>query len=178
MKVIFLDIDGVICSGNHLWTTHSLRALEAKQRGIELNATNAGLTKTCDKFGNLFDPVCVMNLKKLVLATGAKIVISSSWRRSGLAHMRDIWKFRKLPGDVIDITPQWPTRYECDLHESRGYEIKEWLEDHPDVERYIIIDDDICVLPEQEPYFIKTTNQFGLEYHNTKEAINILNQTK
>jgi precorrin-6B methylase 1 len=40
----------------------------------------------------------VDNLRSIIDKTGAKIVISSSWRTDGLDIMKDLWKYRDLPG--------------------------------------------------------------------------------
>jgi hypothetical protein len=37
--------------------------------------------------------------------TTKEAVISSSWRTDGLDIMKDLWKYRDLPGEVIDVTP-------------------------------------------------------------------------
>jgi hypothetical protein len=39
----------------------------------------------------------------------------------------------------------------------RGKEIKAWLEAHPDVTRYAIVDDDNDMLPEQQEHYFKTS---------------------
>lgn len=77
MKIIFLDIDGV------------------------LNVYPQGH----DEYGAIFHPHLVENLKLILDQTGAKIVVSSTWRRSGLSIMKEMWEKRGLPGEVIDITP-------------------------------------------------------------------------
>jgi len=70
MKVIFLDIDGV------------------------LNVIPQGH----DKYGGIFHPEFVENLRTIIEATDAKIVISSTWRMSGLNIMKEMWSARNLPG--------------------------------------------------------------------------------
>ena len=76
MKLIFLDIDGV------------------------LNVIPQGH----DDFGGIFHPEFIENLKHIIEETDAKIVVSSSWRHGGLQRMLDMWKFRSLPGEVIGVT--------------------------------------------------------------------------
>lgn len=77
MKVIFLDIDGV------------------------LNLIPQGR----DEFGDCFHPHLVENLRHVIERTGAAIVISSTWRMNGLSEMKRMWEMRDLPGIVIDVTP-------------------------------------------------------------------------
>ena len=82
IKVIFLDIDGV------------------------LNV----FCESRDKYGCNFHPHFVDNLKHIIDETDAKIVISSSWKADGLITLKKMWKDRNLPGEVIDITEGRPDR--------------------------------------------------------------------
>jgi hypothetical protein len=77
IKIIFLDIDGVL---NLCYPKH-------------------------DKFGRIFHPHFVDNLKMIIDETDAKIVISSTWRADGIERLRELWKYRNYPGEIIDITP-------------------------------------------------------------------------
>lgn len=173
MKVIFLDIDGVLNSGDYLWNTHRLRRFQSQSRGINYREQNAGLQQTRDKFGNLFDPRCVICLESIIETTGAKIVITSTWRKTGLKQMQELWKFRNLPGEVVGITP---SEIDGFFATYRYDEICEYIKHHSEIEQYVIIDDD-PIGPEDEEFenFIRTTNQFGLDYFKVKKAIEILN---
>lgn len=102
------------------------------------------------------DTYMVFLVGKIQLDTDCKIVISSAWRH----HDKSV-EFLKSKFDVIDITPENP----IGVHE-RGYEIKAWLDAHPEVAKYAIVDDDSDMLPEQLPNFFKTTFLNGL----TKEV--------
>lgn len=173
MKVIFLDIDGVLNSGDYMWNTHMLRRLQSNNRNIEYCARNAGLQTTRDEFGHIFDPRCVICLAAIIEATGAKIVITSTWRRAGLERMQELWKFRNLPGEVVGVTP---SEIDGFFATYRYDEIREYIKHHSEVEQYVIIDDDtIYAEDEYVENFIKTTNQFGLDYFKVKNAIEILN---
>ena len=149
MKVIFLDIDGVLNTGRYL------EELWSQDLGIR------------DSRGHLFDPKCVSRLRKFLDDTDIKIVISSTWRMDGLSKMKELWHHRKLPGEVIDVTP-------VHHHGPRGREIEAWLEKHPKVEKYAIIDDDSDMLPEQLSFFVKTTWQNGIEDKHIKQLEKIL----
>ena len=118
-KIIFLDIDGV------------------------LNV----ISKEDDQFGGTFHEKFVDNLRYIIEQTGAKIVISSTWRFSGLDNMKKLWEFRNLPGEVIDITPDCydlvnERRFKYLDLVDRGHEIDYWLEGRTDIKSYVIIDDD------------------------------------
>ena len=45
-----------------------------------------------EKYGHHFDNEAVKNLRKIVDATNASIVISSSWKHMGLKRMMEIWE--------------------------------------------------------------------------------------
>lgn len=45
--------------------------------------------------------------------------------------------------------------------QSRGAEIKKYIEEHPEINYYIIIDDDVDMLPEQIGHFINTDTVIG-----------------
>ena len=152
-KIIFLDIDGV------------------------LNV----MSREFDEFGQLFNPIFVNNLAYIIEKTNAKLVISSTWRYSGLNFLKKLWKHRNLPGEIIGITP--------DLYKNvnRGDEIKAWLEKNIDiVETYCIIDDDEDMLTEQLNNFVKTSGNidhpdcddigYGLTKICSEKVIEILNK--
>lgn len=161
MKVIFLDIDGV------------------------LNVIPQGH----DDYGAIFHPHFVDNLRNIIESTEAKIVISSTWRYSGLTIMKEMWSARDLPGEVIDITPS-----HIDMNRNlpfmerleRGSEIQEWLDNHPEVTNYVILDDDTDMMSHQLDNFVKTSENldhngyidygYGLTIECTEKAINILNR--
>jgi hypothetical protein len=164
MKVIFLDIDGVL----NLCYDYLL--------------SQQGLPSQRDDYGSSFHPHFVENLKRLIEETDAKIVISSTWRLSGLSIMKEMWKHRNLPGEIIDITPCFMRTRNTSL--CRGDEIQEWLNNHIEVTNYVYIDDDhVDVNENQLPYFIKTADNcdhidhvqgYGLTKECTEKAIQIL----
>lgn len=175
-KVIFLDIDGVLNTEsyiNHFWEFCRLHKLERKESKRDFNAIMR------DKYGNLFDPIAVQNLKYIIDNTDADIVISSSWRKSGLEFMQDLWIDRQLCGLVIDITT-WntPNAKPRDLpfaeRFERGIEIKDWVEKNKPLS-YVILDDDNDMLPEQSDFFIQTNEVYGLTLQDAINAVKILN---
>lgn len=165
MKVIFLDIDGV------------------------LNV----IAREWDFYGPIFHKHFVENLKTIIDKTGAKLVISSTWRASGIDFMKEMWEFRKLPGEIIDITPTTIEIDETNSHlmdinmfsVERGYEIKQWLK-YNKVDNYVIIDDDTDFLPEQMKNFVQTSENtdhedcvdlgYGLTKKCSELVIKILNK--
>lgn len=155
MKVIFLDIDGVLNTEVFIRILHS----EGLQERIR------------DEYGHRFDPMAVDMFKWIIEETGAKIVISSTWRMSGLLIMQEMWGKRNLPGEVIGITPNHMRRTGSTLQ--RGKEIQEWLDCNP-VQSYVIIDDDSDMESHQLPYFVQTDFQYGLTYEKAVKCVDIL----
>jgi len=142
---------------------------------------------TRDKYGYLFDPNAVANLARVIEATGADVVISSSWKELGLSTMQEMWEDRHLPGKVLDITPTYiddemllnADLSNMDFLNSRGSEIKGWLELHgKDVSNYVIFDDIDDILLEQQTQFIQTDPEIGISKADAKMAIFILNSQK
>lgn len=161
MKVIFLDLDGV----------------------LNIMSVNSGT----DEYGEIFQTDFVQNLSNIIERTGAKIVLSSSWRMTGLKKVQDMWKDRNLPGEVIDVTPvlninfqyKCLVRGEMKFHDEigRGDEIAVWLDDK-DVESYVIIDDVNDFSDEQQDNYICTSNNKDIDAINgvglTKSLIELV----
>lgn len=152
MKVIFLDIDGVLASFDYIRVTAALNM------------------KHSDKYGYDFDPRCILNLKLLIEETESLLVISSFWKSMGIQKLKDMWEIRNLPGRIIDITPTISNV----PNPKRGSEIKEWLSENKDVTTYVILDDDSDMLEEQEKHFVKTQSNIGLTYDDVCKAISVL----
>ncbi len=176
MKVIFLDIDGVLNTSSfigHFWTYCQLNDLKRPETKKEFNELLR------DEYGNIFDPLAVTWLRDIIERTDAKIVISSSWRSSGLSVMQEMWKVRGLPGEVIDITP-FPKdvlAYEkANYYESigRGAEVQMWLDTHKSLESYCIIDDDSDMLSDQ--VFVQTNEDYGITEEIAERVIRLLNK--
>lgn len=155
MKIIFLDFDGVMDTDSHLDYLN--------EQGLPGG----------DKFGLAFDPKCVSNLKEIIDATGADIVISSTWREDmTYEEILEMWKFRNLPGFVTDVTPVLRFR-------NRGDEIDAWLTECSNKNvRYVIIDDMHWNLfnRHQLRYFLRTSPYIGIDDWVVQEAIRLLNE--
>lgn len=158
MKVIFLDIDGVV------------------------NFTYS--RSRCQGYTGIDDDK-LERLKQIVDATESKIVLSSTWRlgynKDG-HHLKAFGdylkkKFKKHQLEVYDVTPDF------DKHGwLRGEEILDWLVRHPDVDRYLILDDEeydfYQIGHEITDFWIQTdyySRQGGLQQEHVEQAIKILN---
>ena len=121
MKIIFLDIDGVLVTRNSIKYQY-------------LNFPD----ETSIRFGKK----AVKNLNKLIRLTKAKIVISSTWRLfHSLEKLQSIFEEQKIKGKIISTTSVEKATIEEDI--PRGQKIADWLEQHLEVEQYVIIDDDV-----------------------------------
>lgn len=152
--VIFLDFDGV------------LNTEQYQARLVFGGRPNK------DAWGPLFDHRAVENLRKILDATDAAIVVSSSWRYAHrLGSLRMMWEVRELPGEIVDTIP-------CGAqYISRGEDIECWLEKH-DRPDYVIIDDLDDFLPAQHDRYIETNPIVGITEADAQKAIVILNSLK
>lgn len=166
IKYLFLDIDGVL---NHdVWFNSP---------SYKNNQANWQVS--------MFDPACVERVNRILQETGAKLVVSSSWR--DMKDLPEIFAGVGLPTE-FDVTPYADVIYpdafpitdffseETDIRYWRGSEIK-WYLDHNAKEdyTYCILDDDCDMLDEQLEYFVSTSNPKGLTDKLTDKAIEILN---
>lgn len=78
MKVIFLDFDGVMDTAYYD------------------NYLNYMGLQEHDKYGVVFDPDCIANLKRIIDATGADIVVSSTWKDfMTYKEILEVWEYSK-----------------------------------------------------------------------------------
>lgn len=159
MTVIFLDFDGVLNSeGSFLYEEN--RRKRWKEQGVG--------GKVMETLCN----VCTSNFQEILYRyPDVKIVISSTWR-----EFFDIpWLKEKLESyhidssRVIGVTPVdkvWGG--------NRGVEIATWLNEHPEVNHYIIIDDNDWGITSVHPrsLFVQTSWMGGgLTSEKMEEAI-------
>jgi len=159
IKVIFLDIDGVL---------------------------NTWYTKTETSYGSTFvDDRKIRILKEIINRTNAKVVLSSTWR-IGWEHIerghRDTWAandFMELRNklfeygiELYDKTPMLDKYGRC-----RGEEIDAWLHNplHENVDGYVIIDDlSGKWLRPCSSHLLQTSEMKGLEEKHIKVAERIM----
>ena len=125
MKIIFLDIDGVLNSNDFFASNHE----EVKKIKYDLNDIDTLLKRQMMDI----DFSKVMILKKVVDETNAKVVITSSWKKLKIFPYVMCALIREgIP--IIDITH--------DNGYNRGIGIRKYLLEH-DVRDYVVLDDDI-----------------------------------
>lgn len=132
-RVIFLDVDGVL---NRCGKSEVKSGLEVHLAG---------------------------RLERVIEATGAGIVVSSTWRKYD--HLRDrLTAFLGGMGAVLrGWTPVSDMKTEGCIYTAveRGVEIQQWLDANPGVTRFAIIDDDSDMAHLKDAHF-KTESFTGL----------------
>ncbi len=159
MNVIFLDIDGVLNSAEYMY-----------QKRLQ------GSTRA----NKVLDPDCIGVLNKIVEATKAHIVISSSWRigRSKV-QLQNMLYAGGLVANVLDLTPM-PGRFEgwhAGMGHFRGDEIQAWITKHWAALRlkHIAILDDDSDMKHLMPWLVKTRwDEGGLQEHHLPLALDVL----
>lgn len=108
MNVVFLDIDGVLVS----W--------------LKMNDRDENHVVK-------FEPNAILSLNKITSLLNAKIVITSTWRKTRtLEIFSKLFKERGIEAEVIGMTDELDT--------GRASEIQSWIDSNP-VNYFIIIDD-------------------------------------
>jgi len=179
VKIIFLDIDGVLNSeefhkseiGDHIRMVAHANYINKESQGNVLSDK--------DIYIDHIDPRAVKHLQEIIDKTDAKIVLSSTWRKGRTyTALLEILKELNFTGKIIDVTGTGCN--EC----YRGNEIYTWIKNnekllgynYSDYKNYVIIDGDGDMLWWQRNNFIKTSWKTGLERKHIVQSIKILNQ--
>lgn len=149
MKVVFLDFDGVLNSAEFM-------------------------RRDPGPFDRL-DPLAVARLGSIVARSGARIVVTSSWRLS--RSMRTIEGLLAAHGfseGIESCTPDLSGAiFMADWSLTRSTEILTWLSCAPvPVERFVVLDDGD--LEDLTPHQVRTTFERGLLDEHVEQAIAML----
>jgi hypothetical protein len=157
-KILFLDCDGVLNSKN--WVTRE------RKRRLELTGVR-------DFVVDEVDPVAISLLNGIIEETNCCVVISSSWRSTHT--MPEILAKFEAAGFVHHAAVIGKTGLLGSLPK-RGHKIQHWLDQHPETERYCILDDIPDMLPIQRDSFVRTFDDVGLTARDQFRCIKILNK--
>lgn len=164
MKVVFLDIDGVLATPSSYEVVRRVQAAPTE---------NNPMPEDREYFS--FDPKAVENLNLVLRTTGAAIVVSSTWRLLySLSELREILSREGVEGRVVGVTGTHP--------KGRGREIQEWLKREAAAvgsDKYVIIDDSVGDITEHHPentVYVKGGwwGGAGMLREHTAQAIGIL----
>lgn len=153
MKVVFLDVDGV---------------LNCRNRWEHLDSVQGDIHS-----GHKIDPLAVARLNQI--AKGCSVVVSSTWRF--------IYTPEELRGHLLrfGLDPSIPlidrTAREGGSTPQRGREIQTWLANHPEVTAYVVLDDDND-MDGVRKRFVKTTWADGLQDGHVKLALLALSKPR
>lgn len=152
MKIIFLDMDGV----------------------LNTSSTKAGMF-------DCYEPYLVDKLNYLTDQTDSVIVLTSTWRLAPdkiwlFDHLKNTVGIK---GTIIGYTPKLIGPH-MSSYVPRGDEIAAWLKLYMysgPIDGFVIIDDEVIGAFEGfEDYFVNTEMAIGLTDKNVEKAIEILNK--
>ncbi len=167
MKIIFLDIDGVLNSTVYVNSEpYRIETAGMSDAQVMLIAHHTHL-----------DPLAIQILNDLVERSGAEVVLSSTWRvKYSVDEMNQMLKDR---GATFTISASTPVLFgKLSARIPRGKEIAHYLkmlEKQP--ESFVIIDDHDDML-HLKTNLVKTNMKFGLTKEDVEAALKILNGDK
>jgi len=154
MKILFLDIDGVLNSQEYFADETNFAVEPSTYLGY---------------YAEKMDPKLVLRLNEILARTGAKVVISSSWRSMfSKEEILECLLTNGFVGEIIDTTLRL-------LQDIRGTEIQIWLDNTQEsVESFVILDDDSDMGP-LEDKLVQTTWAKGLQAEHVERSVEMLN---
>lgn len=167
MKILFLDFDGVLNSRQSQTFWHNKRDQSLWEN--EMYSSWQGTLKEYLAFE--FCPIAMSNVEELFRRVpDLKIVVSSSWRHGETVETlkKILYPSQLISNAIIDITPYFRGE------KPRGAEIQNWLDKHPEVEEYVIVDDDSDMLETQKENFVRTSSLHGFLFGDMLWALRIL----
>jgi hypothetical protein len=148
MKVIFLDNDGVICLANN-WGSRFKKRREHTEKFGALPDNEMPVKYRFDNF----DRKAIEVLNAILEETGAEIVVSSDWQNfATLEELGDYYESQGIIKRPIGVTKEmgalefddleeFPWLRQFDLEQHRSLEILQWLKYHPEVTKWVAVDD-------------------------------------
>lgn len=111
-------------------------------------------------------------VREIVDATGAKVVISSSWRTVPEQMVRLKRALSAVGIEPIGRTPCFDHSNEPGLKMTypRWKEVRAWLEENPGVDQYVILDD-LADMMTMNSRFVRVHGDVGLQPANVEQAL-------
>jgi hypothetical protein len=141
-RICFLDYDGVV--NTPMWNAEGTHCSYGFPKQGKVNNFQAvqWLSEACQKFG--YD-----------------IVVTSTWRLDNNYKECLINGGLRKGIEVLGRTPRFSGQ-------PRGSEIKAYIDEHPEIQYYVIVDDEADMLPEQMGHFIMTNGDTGFNLSEFK----------
>jgi len=166
--VIFLDIDGVLRAVHGRTDfAQNVRTMDIGGRRVALMGD--GAISNDNLAGIDFWPQAMHALKHIVQKTQAGVVLSSDWRKQeqlmeGVNNQLIEYGMPKLYGSTPDLDMKNVAGVVKALHanvrEKRAKEIRKWLRKHPNIERWVAIDDmDLTASRKDEALHLQSGSQ-------------------
>ena len=156
MNVIFLDYDGVI--NTPMWNENGTKCRYNFPEDNKVNNFQAvqWVSEFCEKYGY-------------------SIVVSSTWRmdknykecliNGGLRAGIEILGKTKVLKDVTDP--------DTGIYVTRGVEIEQYLAEHPEIDEYLIFDDDDGLWEYQREHLVLTDGTAGFTMNDFNKAVRL-----
>jgi hypothetical protein len=118
----------------------------------------------------------VARLNAIITRSGAKVVISSTWRLNWpLDALREKLAALGFDGEVIDRTPDLMHQSHGDPFLARCLEVQAWIDGHAEpLESYVVIDD--AYMEGLAQFLVKTETDTGLLDEHVAAALEILGE--
>ena len=118
----------------------------------------------------------VEQLRWVVSATGCRLVISSTWRKTEHQRQRLMAMAEEIGAEIIGWTPvleqKGATLWQA---APRWQEIAAWLKEHPEVTNYVILDDErLCAPLAMAGRVVQTDSYTGLTAAKAREVVALL----
>lgn len=164
MKYIFLDFDGVMNSAYYFMSNDFRRGTAG------FTAEEIMLTKV----HHTLSPKLVRKVNKLVQDSGAKVIVSSTWRlKYSDDELNEFLRLRDASFTIDGRTPRGnPRRFSQPI--MRGDEINAFIKALPDLPEGIVILDDIANMDNLSPYLVLTDDKVGITIEDVQRALDIL----
>ena len=174
MKVVFLDIDGVVATEHALYEElRNYYQVETVQEALDSSTYKDLQYPRISMFYWPFDPRAISQLYRLQKETKCKFVLSSSWRLGQtIEEINKLFAQKGLRVPILDKTDRR-------LSSERGEEIAWWIRDHKDeIESYVIIDDECNhdIIQFHPEHCVNTIFYDGFTKDDCDKAIEILNK--
>lgn len=116
-----------------------------------------------------FDPVAVATVLLALTNSGAKLVISSSWREIGYDEICKVLEDNGISRDCLHSDWAIPELVNHSMVD-RPIEIRAWLSKHPEIQKYVVVDDAKMDIEN----LVHVTSENGILYEHQLEIFKLL----